>query len=83
LSEDAGAAVGRAYTVPVIRRGARGYPLPPGGTLELEHVEFGRSGVVKGAMAFEFPGDGTRPASSAKGKFSARLCRHDEAPITR
>jgi hypothetical protein len=83
LSEDAGSPVGRAYAVPVVRRGARGYALPPGGTLELEVVEFGRSGVIKGAVAFEFPGDGTRPASSAKGKFSARLCRHDEAPITR
>ncbi|HEX6272448.1 MAG TPA: hypothetical protein VFZ53_05390 [Polyangiaceae bacterium] len=83
LSEDGGSPLGRAYAVPVIRRGARGHALPPGGTLELELVEFGRSGVVKGAVAFEFPGDGTRPASSAKGKFSARLCRHDEAPITR
>jgi hypothetical protein len=83
LAEDAGSPVGRAFAVPVIRRGARGYPLPPGGTLELEAVEFGRSGIVKGALAFEFPGDGTRPASSAKGKFSARLCRHDEAPIGR
>jgi hypothetical protein len=83
LSEDGGSPLGRAYAVPVIRRGARGYALSPGGTLELELVEFGRSGVVKGAVAFEFPGDGTRPASSAKGKFSARLCRHDEAPIVR
>ena len=83
LSDDAGSPVGRAYVVPVIRRGPRGYALPPGGTLELEQVEFGKSGFVKGTMAFEFPGDGTRPASSAKGKFSARLCRHDEAPIVR
>jgi hypothetical protein len=83
LAEDAGASVGRAYAVPVVRRGQRAYPLSPGGTLELASVELGTSGSVKGALAFEFPGDGTRPASSAKGKFSARLCRSDEAPIAR
>jgi len=84
LPADAGSpAVGRAYAVPVVRRGPRGYALSPGGTLELTLVELGRSGVVKGSLAFEFPGDGTRPASSAKGKFSARLCRSDEAPVPR
>ena len=83
LAEDAGTAVARAYAVPVVRRGERAYPLSPGGTFELASVELGKSGGVKGALAFEFPGDGTRPASSAKGKFSARLCRSDEAPIAR
>jgi hypothetical protein len=83
LAEDGGTGVGRAYAVPVVRRGERAYPLPPGGTLELAVVDLGKTGVVKGTLAFEFPGDGTRPASSAKGKFSARVCRSEEAPITR
>jgi hypothetical protein len=84
LPGDAGSnALGRAYAVPVIRRGQRGYALSPGGTLELELVDLGRSGVVKGRLAFEYPGDGTHPASSAKGKFTARLCRSDEAPVLR
>jgi hypothetical protein len=84
LPGDAGSnAVGRAYAVPVIRRAQRGYALSPGGTLELELVDLGRSGMVKGSLAFEYPGDGAHPASSAKGKFTARLCRSDEAPVLR
>ena len=81
--EDAGPTVGRPYAVPVVRRGERPYPLTPGGTLELTSVELGNNGSIRGALAFEFPGDGTRPASSAKGKFTARLCRSDEAPAAR
>jgi hypothetical protein len=84
LPGDAGTnAVSRAYAVPVIRRKERGYALPPGGSMELSFVDLGRTGAVAGAFAFEFPGDGTRPASSVKGKFSARLCRSEEAPVTR
>jgi len=84
LPGDAGSsALGRAYAVPVIRRAQRGYPLSPGGTLELELVDLGKSGVIKGTLAFEYPGDGTHPASSAKGRFTARLCRSDEAPLLR
>jgi hypothetical protein len=81
LVADAGASkVGRAYAVSVIRRAERGYALPPGGTLELAQVDLGKSGVVAGSLAFEFPGDAVRPASSAKGKFRARICRSEEAP---
>ena len=84
LSADAGSTgVARAYAVPVIRRAERGYALPPGGTLELSRVDLGKTGAVAGALAFEFPGDATRPASSAKGKFTARMCRSEEAPVTR
>jgi len=84
LTADAGASnVTRAYAVPVIRRAARGYALSPGGTLELRLVELGKTGVVSGNLAFEFPGDATRPASSARGKFTARICRSEEAPVPR
>jgi hypothetical protein len=84
LADDAGVpAIARAHAVPVIRRGGRGYALEPGGTLELTSVDLGRSGAVSGSLAFEFPGDGAHPASSAKGKFTARLCRSDEAPVGR
>jgi hypothetical protein len=72
--------VGRAHAVTVVRRGGRGFTFPPGGTLELSEVDLGRSGRVAGTLALEFAGDAVRPASSAKGKFSARLCRSDEAP---
>jgi hypothetical protein len=82
LADDAGAnAVSRAYAVPLIRRKERGYALPAGGSMELSLVDLGRSGRVSGSLAFEFPGDATRPASSAKGKFTARLCRSEEAPV--
>jgi hypothetical protein len=84
LSADAGSpGVARAYAVPVIRRGERGYALPPGGTLELSVVDLAKTGVVAGSLAFEFSGDASRPASSAKGKFTARMCRSEEAPVAR
>ena len=84
LPGDGGAAaVARAYAVTVVRRGERGFTLPPGGTLELTEVDLGPTGRVAGVLALEFPGDAVRPASSAKGKFVARVCRSDQAPLGR
>jgi hypothetical protein len=59
----------------VARQGERGFDFPNGGSVELRGFEPVPSGHVSGMLALEFPGDGTRPAAGAHGKFDARLCR--------
>jgi hypothetical protein len=67
--------VSRPSALPVVRRGDRSYVFPSGGSLELAELDLSPTGRVRGILAFEFAGDGTRPAASARGKFEARLCR--------
>lgn len=59
----------------VARQGEHGFDFPSGGTVELSSVDLSASGRVSGVLALEFPGDGTRPAAGAHGKFEARMCR--------
>ena len=59
----------------VARQGEHGFDFPSGGTVELSNVDLTASGRVNGVLALEFPGDGTRPAAGAHGKFEARMCR--------
>jgi len=59
----------------VARQGDRGFDFPNGGSVELSSVDLSTSGRVNGVLALEFPGDGTRPAAGAHGKFEARMCR--------
>lgn len=59
----------------VARQGERGFDFPNGGGVELSSVDLSASGRVSGVLALEFPGDGTRPAAGAHGKFVARMCR--------
>ena len=67
--------ISRPSALPVARHGGRAYVFPPGGALELSDIDLGPTGRVRGILAFEFAGDGTRPAASARGKFDARICR--------
>jgi hypothetical protein len=71
---DAGV-LGRKTAFAVARQGDRGFDFPSGGTVELSSVDLSASGRVSGALGLEFPGDGTRPAAGAHGKFEARMCR--------
>jgi len=64
-----------AYTMPHVRFGSRGYPLPPGGNLELTQVSLGRHGMVKGLLRFEQPGAAGQPATRLFGSFLAHVCR--------
>jgi hypothetical protein len=61
----------------VARQGEHGFDFPSGGTVELRQVDVSVSGHVQGVLALEFPGDGSRPAAGAHGKFDARMCRGD------
>jgi hypothetical protein len=71
---DAGAKVTRASSFVVARRGARSFVFPPGGSIELREIDVAPTGAVRGLLAYEFPGDGVRPAAGARGKFDARMC---------
>jgi hypothetical protein len=74
-SESDGGKVSRPSALPVARRGPRSYVFPGGGSLELGELDLSPAGRVRGVLAFEFAGDGARPAASARGKFEARICR--------
>ena len=72
-ASDAGANA-RVGAFAVARQGERGFDFPSGGTVELRSVDLTPTGSVSGVLSLEFPGDGTRPASGAHGKFDARMC---------
>lgn len=65
----------RAYALPTIRLGHRGFVLPEGGEIQLESVATTQDGRVRGLLAFEFAGDADHVATSLKGSFEAKLCR--------
>jgi hypothetical protein len=65
----------RAYALPTIRLGHRGFVLPAGGEIQLESVTTTQDGRVRGLLAFEFAGDAEHVATSLKGHFEAKLCR--------
>jgi hypothetical protein len=65
----------RAYALPTVRVGHRGFVLPPGGEIQLESVTTTQDGRVRGLLAFEFAGDAEHVATSLKGSFEAKLCR--------
>jgi hypothetical protein len=69
-----GGALERTTAFAVARQGERGFDFPNGGTVELRSVELSPTGSVGGVLSLEFPGDGSRPASGAHGKFQARMC---------
>ena len=71
--------VRRAYAVPSARIGKRSHLFAPGGSIHLDAVELTDQGSVSGTMAFEFPGDATRPATNLSGRFSAGICRLNRA----
>ena len=65
----------RPYAEPTVRLGHRGFVLPAGGEIRLDGMTTTQDGRVRGALGFEFPGDGEHVATSLKGSFEAKLCR--------
>jgi hypothetical protein len=65
----------RAYALPTVRIGHRGFVLPAGGEIQLEAVTTTQDGRVRGLLSFEFAGDAEHVATSLKGSFEAKLCR--------
>jgi hypothetical protein len=47
----------------------------PGGAVVLNGLSLDKHGSISGLLNFEFSGDAKHPATSLKGRFSARICR--------
>lgn len=63
------------YALPKAQLGARSRLFEPGGSVRLTRVELDPHGTIRGTLAFEFPGDGERPATRVDGGFEAKVCR--------
>jgi hypothetical protein len=68
------------YALPKAQLGTRSRLFEPGGALRLSVVQLDVHGTIAGTLAFEFPGQGDRPATRLDGSFEAKMCRY--APIT-
>lgn len=75
-----GEALRAAYALPKALLGTRSRLFEPGGMLRLSAVQLDAHGTVAGTLAFEFPGQGDRPATRVDGAFEAKMCRY--APAT-
>jgi hypothetical protein len=64
-----------AYALPKAELGVRSRLFEPGGTIRLTGVQIDPHGIVTGTLAFEFPGEGERPATRIDGGFTAKMCR--------
>ena len=69
-----------AYALPKATFGTHSRLFEPGGALKLTAVQLDPRGVVSGTLAFEFPGEGDRPATRIDGRFDAKMCRLSLAP---
>jgi hypothetical protein len=69
----------KAYSFPTARIGNKSHVFQPGGGVLLKGLSLGKHGSVSGLLNFEFSGDAEKPATSLKGRFSARICRYSSA----
>ena len=65
----------KAYSFPTTRLGHKSFQFQPGGGVVLNGLNLNKHGSVSGLLNFEFSGDAKHPATSLKGRFSARVCR--------
>lgn len=63
------------YALPKAQFGSRSRLFEPGGEIHLTSVLLDPHGTVSGTLAFEFPGEGERPATRIDGGFQAKMCR--------
>lgn len=66
----------KPFSYPSARIGNKSYLFRPGGGVVLKGLSLHRHGSVSGLFNFEFSGDAKYPASSLKGRFSAKICRY-------
>jgi hypothetical protein len=64
-----------AYALPKAQFGNRSRLFEPGGEIRLAGVQLDPHGMINGTLAFEFPGEGERPATRIDGAFVAKMCR--------
>jgi hypothetical protein len=70
-----GTPIAAPYALPKAELGSRSRLFEPGGALRVSAVQLDARGAVSGTLAFEFPGDGERPATRIDGGFDAKMCR--------
>lgn len=68
-----------AYSLPKALLGEHSRLFEPGGAVRLTSAALELHGSVTGSIAFEYPGDGTRPATRIDGGFEAKICRSSVA----
>lgn len=69
-----------AYALPKALVGSHSRLFEPGGAVRLTAVGLDLHASVVGALAFEYPGDGNRPATRIDGGFEAKICRSAPTP---
>jgi hypothetical protein len=74
-----GEALRAPYALPKALLGSQSRLFEPGGSLRLSAVQLDVHGTVSGTLAFEFPGQGDRPATRVDGTFEAKMCRYAPA----
>jgi hypothetical protein len=67
--------VQEGYALPKALLGGHSRLFDPGGAVRLGAVAVDLHASVVGALAFEYPGDGNRPATRIDGGFEAKICR--------
>ncbi len=67
----------KAYSYPTARLGPKSYLFPPGGGVVLKELNLDKHGSVSGLLNYEFAGNAKQPATSLKGRFTARICQYD------
>jgi hypothetical protein len=63
------------YALPKALLGSHSRSFDPGGAVRLSAVSLDLRASVIGSLAFEYPGDGSRPATRIDGGFEAKICR--------
>jgi hypothetical protein len=67
------------YALPKALLGSHSRLFDPGGSVRLATVSLDLHTALTGALAFEYPGDGNRPATRIDGVFEAKICRSSVA----
>lgn len=72
----------KPYSFPTARFARKSFTFRPGGGVVVKGLTLDRHGSVSGLLSFEFAGDAESPATSVKGRFSAKICRYSSANST-
>jgi hypothetical protein len=72
----------KPFSFPTARIHSESFTFRPGGGVVLKGLTLNRHGSISGLLSFEFAGDAKSPATSLKGRFSAKICRYSPAKRT-
>jgi len=66
---------------PTARIGAKSYLFGPGGGVQLQVLNLDQYGEVSGILSFEGPAAAQHGATRIRGRFRAKICRSNRAPV--